>query len=104
MVHRMCAACRIRSQSLRPADDVLPEPCPGCGAPLEPVDRPSSILGFRWMAPDPGIDLDFDDVVGGLSAGAIALPVPGTGGGGETVAVSQPPRARMTDRPRPRRQ
>jgi hypothetical protein len=77
MVHRMCVDCRIRSQSLRPADDPLYEPCPGCGGPLQPVDTLASIVGFRRLSPQDGLAAGFGEHGGGLAAGAVALPVPG---------------------------
>jgi hypothetical protein len=77
MVHRMCVECRIRSQSLRPADDPVYEPCPGCGSPLEPVDTLASIVGFRWISRDDVLVTGFDEHGDGLAAVAVALPVPG---------------------------
>jgi hypothetical protein len=77
MVHRMCVDCRIRSQSPRPADDPLYEPCPGCGEPLQPVDTLASIVGFRWSSPRDVLAAGFDEHGGGLAAVAVALPVPG---------------------------
>lgn len=76
MVHRMCVDCRIRSHSLRPADDPLYEPCPICGEPLEPVDTLASIVGFRWISPDEALGAEFAARGGDLLAGAVALPVP----------------------------
>jgi hypothetical protein len=77
MVHRMCVDCRIRSHSLRPADDPLYEPCPSCGKPLEQVDTLTSIVGFRWFSPGDAIDAPVGEDFDGLDAGAVRLPVPG---------------------------
>jgi hypothetical protein len=58
MAHRMCVACRIRSQTVGKSDDCVDELCPDCGSLLEPVDELSSIVGFRSInphgAPDAG--------------------------------------------------
>jgi hypothetical protein len=47
MAHRMCVACRIRSQTEGKSDDSAQEFCPDCGALMEPVDALASIVGFR---------------------------------------------------------
>jgi hypothetical protein len=47
MAHRMCVACRIRSQTEGKSDDCVDELCPDCGSLMEPVAELSSIVGFR---------------------------------------------------------
>jgi hypothetical protein len=51
MAHRMCVACRIRSQTTGESDDCVDELCPECGSLLEPVEQLSSIVGFRSVSP-----------------------------------------------------
>jgi hypothetical protein len=64
MAHRMCVACRIRSQTVAESDDCVDELCPDCGLLLEPVDSLSSIVGFRSISPRGAVD------VGGAGAQA----------------------------------
>jgi hypothetical protein len=48
MPHLKCVACRVR---LRAPGVPGAVECPECDAPLEPVDRPSEIIGFRAVEP-----------------------------------------------------
>jgi hypothetical protein len=48
MAHLRCTACRIRAWS---ADGS--QLCPGCGEPLEAVERAEELIGYRTLAPPP---------------------------------------------------
>ena len=49
MPHLKCVACRVRSRVSGPPTDWIGDHCPVCEAPLEPVERPSEVLGFRLI-------------------------------------------------------
>jgi hypothetical protein len=42
-----CVACRIRTRRAEASFDVVGDPCPGCGCPLEPVGGLGEVVGFR---------------------------------------------------------
>jgi hypothetical protein len=49
MAHFKCEACRARVWRDGPADAHALDLCPGCGGPLEAVDRAEEILGLRAL-------------------------------------------------------
>jgi hypothetical protein len=42
-----CVACRIRTRRAEAGIDVVGDPCPGCGCPLEVVGGLAEVVGFR---------------------------------------------------------
>ena len=49
MAHAKCVACRARVWRDGPAAEHLDDLCPGCGGPLEPVERLSDLVGLRAL-------------------------------------------------------
>jgi hypothetical protein len=59
MAHFKCADCRTRLHTTAGTPDPVGHLCPECGCLLEPVGKPSEVVGFRSIEPrDDALDGD----------------------------------------------
>lgn len=47
MTYFKCVSCRARLYTVAPADRLVRDLCPGCGAMLEPVGELAELVGYR---------------------------------------------------------
>jgi hypothetical protein len=91
MPHFKCMNCRTRHYEPGVPSDLIGDPCPGCGVPLEPARDLAELVGFRSIgsshrsAPRPArrahARIDVDGWLDGGDAAAVeavALPRPET--------------------------
>jgi len=63
MAHFKCLACRARVWREGAHADHPQDLCPGCGGPLETVERAEELIGFRALRVRPRADRSIADQV-----------------------------------------
>ena len=53
VTHFKCTPCRARVWREGDGTELGDELCPGCGGPLEPVERAEQLVGLRALGPRP---------------------------------------------------